>query len=156
MANGTMTQKGRVIHSGMGGFLNPPGHPEHTHSVETDLRRRPWNRSRMSLSAAVACEWLDTSTREAADWFLKSWQPLPIDHPDVVAWVRRVLGYFRSCYRNANLAEPECWYAGQVTIDPNRDPLEEPADHCGVHLIRQYYPQYEPTAEDFAHARWGS
>ncbi len=28
--------------------------------------------------------------------------------------------------------------------------------HAGVHLIRRYYPEYEPRAEDFAAAYWGT
>ena len=40
-----MQQKGHIIMEGMGGFLCPPTHPMLTKSVETDLRRKPENRS---------------------------------------------------------------------------------------------------------------
>ena len=44
-------ETGRIVHKGAGGFLNPPGHPTHTLSVETELNRRPEKRCRMSLLA---------------------------------------------------------------------------------------------------------
>lgn len=47
------TESGRIKHGGMGEFLTPPTHPEHSFSVETELRRKPENRGSMSLSYAV-------------------------------------------------------------------------------------------------------
>src|SRR5689334_15226519 len=41
--------------------IYPPTHPEHTQSVEFDLKRRKENRGSMSLSAALECEWLSDS-----------------------------------------------------------------------------------------------
>ena len=67
-----MNIKGRIIRKGMGGFLNPPTHPEHDWCVETDLRRRPEKRGSMRLSSAADCEWLDPTTRAAAKQLLSS------------------------------------------------------------------------------------
>ena len=148
------TEKGKIVHDGMGGFLNPPTHPEHEWSVQTDLRRRPENRGGMSLSTAATCEYLDPATRGAARRMLTKWVAPPIDSPEVVAWVRMVLGYFVRCYRNPDAGADE-WNAGKLVIDANRDPMDTPAEHAGVHLIRKYYPDYQPTREDFDHAKWG-
>jgi hypothetical protein len=150
-------ERGRIVADGMGGFLNPPGHPEHTHHVETDLRRRPWNRGGMSLRAATETEWLASETRNAARAMLKAWEAnrAPIDSPEVRDWIHSTLGYFRHCFRNPD-AGAEQWHAGKMTIDEKRDPLANPADHAGVNLIRGFYPEYNPTAEDFTAAYWGT
>jgi hypothetical protein len=155
MASSTK-ERGRIVQSGMGGFLNPPGHPEHTQSVETDLHRRPENRGGMSLSAAVACDWLDDATRAAARTILKTWEANKpaLNNPEVQEWVRQVLGYFRGCYRNPEAGAEE-WNAGKLTIDQKRNPLDKPEDHTGVNLIREFYPEFVPTAEQFGEAYWG-
>jgi hypothetical protein len=150
-------EKGRIVSEGMGGFLCPPGHPEHSYSVETDLRRRPWNRGRMSLSCAVDCEWLDPVTREQAKVKLGLWYDYGrpcLGLPEMQDWIRQILGYFRGCYRNPE-AGAEQWNAGNLIIDQDRNPLDKPEDHAGVNLIRRYYPEYAPTAEEFAGAYWG-
>jgi hypothetical protein len=146
--------RAKLIHEGMGGFLNPPTHPEHDWSVQTDLRRRPENRGSMSLTAASTCEYLDGFISGAAKRQLADWKAPAIDSPEVQEWIRQVLGYFKGCYRNPNVPESEQWNAGTLVID-KRNPMENPEDHAGVNLIRKYYPTYEPTAEQFAAARWG-
>jgi hypothetical protein len=152
----TKGEKGKIVREGMGGFLNPPGHPEHFYSVQTDLRRRPENRGSMSLSAAAECEWLDDFTRQQAKNKLESWEAKPLTDPEVKEWVYQVLGYFKRCYRNPDHSEPQCWYADKVVItDHPRDRGLGINDHAGVHLIRRYYPDYEPCEEDFYQAHWG-
>jgi len=149
-------ERGRIVASGMGGFLNPPTHPEHTHSVETDLDRRPCNRGAMCLSSAVECDWLADDTRAAAKKMLGDWRAPAIDSPEVVEWIRQVLGYFRGCYRGEG-AEPECWHAGQLRIiHGDHASLPPIAEHAGVRMIREYYPAYVPTDDDFSGAYWGS
>lgn len=59
-------EPGQIRTTGMGGFLNPPNHPEHSYSVEFDLWRRPENRGGMSLTCASTCEWLDDETKREA------------------------------------------------------------------------------------------
>lgn len=150
-------EKGRIVNKGMGGFLNPPNHPEHDFSVETDLRCRKENRGGMSLSAAVDCDWLDSATRQAARVVLAGWERQPIDSPKVAAWIRQVLGYFKGCYRNAAAGDRQ-WDADKLIINQEANPLNWNwvDDHAGVHLIRKYYPEYVPTQEDFDTAKWGS
>lgn len=151
-------ERGRIRLEGMGGFLNPPGHPEHTSSVETDLRRRPENRGGMSLSSAIGTEWLDDAIRAECRRKLAEWDAnkLPLTDPAVQDWIRQVLGYFRGCYRNTAAPRDEQWHASELVIDQTRKPLDWQNDHAGVNLIRKYYPDYVPTAEDFAQAYWGT
>lgn len=135
--------------SGMGGFLNPPTHPEHTISVRSSYG----NTFFMSLSSAAEAEWLDPSTRGTARGILKAWKPLPIESPEVQDWIRQVLGYFRNCYRGDG-SEPECWNASNLVTD--RTDLRFDVDrHAGVHLIRKYYPEYVPLSVQFRESYWG-
>lgn len=141
---------------GMGGFLNPPGHPEHTQSVETDLRRKPENRGSMSLSAAMEADYLDPKIRYQARRILERWTAENASATPDPKWVRQVLGYFRHCYRGpVALPNGEHWRVERLSINPERDPMAYPADHAGVNLIRKYYPGYEPTAVEFSEAKWG-
>jgi hypothetical protein len=151
-------EKGQIVREGMGGFLNPPGHPEHSYSVETDLHRPANDRSAMSLSAAVDCEWLDDATRQAARDILARWREndrLCLGLPEVKDWIQQVLGYFKGCYSNPEIDGPEAWHADKLQINAKANPMAFSYCHAGVHLIRKYYPEYEPTAEDFAEAYWG-
>jgi hypothetical protein len=145
-------ERGRIVNDGMGGFLAPPTHPTHTHSVETDLRRRPENRSRMALDYATSCEWLDDATRGAARRMLRAWEPLPLSHPEVQEWISQILGYFRSCYLPENGSRD----VRDLLIMPARDPMEYADQHRGVDFIREFYPDFQPTPEHFAHAYWGT
>ena len=149
-------EKGKIVNKGMGGFLCPPGHPDHSYSMQTDLRRREWNRGSMSLSFAATCEWLDDATRQAAGVALVGWERPAIGSGRVQEWIGQVLGYFRGCYKgNPDLGE-KAWEAGNLRMDQKVDPTLNVELHAGVHLIRRYYPEYVPTAEDFAGAYWGT
>lgn len=152
----TTTEKGRIVREGMGGFLNPPEHPEHTFSVETDLRRKPENRGMMSLSAAVDSDWLDPVTRVKAYRLLQAWRESRINlhMSDVREWIHQVLGYFRNCYKGQ--AGDQEWYAGELRISADTDPILSADLHAGVHLIRKYYPEYTPVKADFDGAFWGT
>jgi len=149
-------EKGNIVNRGMGGFLCPPGHPEHDHCVETDLRRKPENRSSMSLGYAVDSPMLDDATKAAARTLLATWEANkpPLTSPAAKDWIRQVLGYFKGCF-NFEPEKESGWHAGNVTIDSDIDPLENAACHCGVHLIRKYYPDYQPSRLDFLRAYWG-
>ena len=143
----TKYEPARIIQSGMGGFLNPPGHPEHTTSVETDLRWRPENRGRMSLTAASKCGYIDPAIRAKATRLLTAYVPPDIASDEGRTWARSVLGYFRGCYRNPQKAGEDQWHAAHVDVDSNRDPLANADDHAGVHWIRKWYPEFRPTKE---------
>jgi len=146
-----MTSKrnyGKIVHEGQGGFLNPPTHPEHEYCVHSTYGDTFW----ISLSSAAESEWLNAATKARAKGILNRWQPLPIEHPDVKQWIHQILGYFRNCYQSASGS----WQAGELRIlKAGDDPL--PVDlHAGIHLIRKYYPEYQPTASDWNAAYWGT
>jgi len=160
----TKKEAGRVNSCrGIGGFLNPPTHPEHTMHVEVSMSRRPENRDRMALSAAVECNWLDDAIRASAKRVLDAWQKPDINSSEIQKWIRQVLGYFANCYKGDG-NEPECWNAGNLKIMPINKanawgayPVLPPVDeHAGVRLIRQYYPEYVPTPKEFTEAKWGN
>src|SRR5690349_1630197 len=99
--------QGSIVKEGMGGFLNPPGHPEHTMSVVG-------YRFSESLSAAVNDENLDPALRAEAKQILDDWEANkpPIDRD----WVHSVLGYFRGCYQgNPELGE-KSWHVCKLVI----------------------------------------
>ena len=157
-----MTEKGKIVRHGTGGFLCPPGHPMHDHCIETNLRRRPENRGGMSLEAAVTCEWLDDATQAAARTVLAIWErtKLPLTDKTVVDWIRQVLGYFKGCYNFRFNSEDKTWdeagwHAGNLTIDSDLDPMDHLDHHAGVRCIRKYYPDYQPERLDFLRAYWG-
>lgn len=149
----TATQKGNIVPGGMGGFLNPPGHPKHSFHVETDLRRRPDNRTHVCLSSAADCKWLSRETRHAARRLLNQWrrQRPELNDPIVQDWICHVLGYFRSCY-----VRPYCdRSADRLLISRDLDPLANSHMHAGVAFIRDFYPEFHPDAKHFSGAYWG-
>jgi len=140
---------GSIKLDGCGGFLNPPTHPEHTHSVTG-------RNFFMSLSSAVDAEWLEDIVRARAKRILDAWTPLPIEHEDVQNWIYRSLGYFNNCYskdwinRNVNThCEIIKYKKGSLEFWKNMP------RHLGVMHIREYYPQYQPKLSDFNNAYWG-
>jgi hypothetical protein len=151
-------ERGRIVNRGMGGFLNPPGHPEHDFSVEFDLRRNPDNRGGCSLSSAIDSEWLHDSVRNVAKALLDAWQEvkLPIDNPSVREWIFNIMGYFKNCYRNPDMKGEEQWYVTNILIIPERNAVQYQDEHCGVRLIRSYYPDFNLTDYHIANAYWGS
>lgn len=89
--------KARINKSrGMGGFLNPPTHPEHTMSVETDLTRRPENRGSMSLSYALKQEYISPILKEQIKALLDNWEKnkLPLESEESQQWIEECIQYF--------------------------------------------------------------
>jgi hypothetical protein len=122
--------------------------------VETDRTRRKENRGCVSLTHAVTCDWISADTRGRAAGMIKRWHANPpaIDSEPVQRWISQVLGYFRGCY----VPESGSRNASDLVIDRNRDPVKHAADHAGVRLIRDFYPDFTPTTEHFVSAKWGS
>jgi hypothetical protein len=145
------TEKGKIVSGGMGGFLNPPTHPEHSIHVETDLRRRKENRGAMSLSSAAGCEWLNRETRHAARLRLNQWQRPPISDPSIQDWIYRVLGYFRNCYIRPFSTRK----ASDLLVSNSLNPLAHAHMHAGVAFVRNFYPEFHPSAKHFDSAYWG-
>ena len=129
---------------GAGGFLNPPTHPEHTMSVQG---------KDISASLSYGAEHMDSPLREQCQFILNNWVPLPLEDPAVQVWIRRVLGYFRNCYKGLGDDET-AWYCDKLRI-ADINPTLNVDLHAGVHLIRKYYPHFVPTEFDFFEAKWG-
>lgn len=130
---------------GAGGFLNPPTHPEHTMSVQG---------KDMSCSLTYAAENLESPLKEQCQFILDNWVPLSLEDPAIQIWIRQVLGYFKDCYQGRGNEETS-WYAGNLHIEA-RDPMVNQDLHAGVHFIRKYYPEFEPTEIHFIEAKWGN
>ena len=63
-----MNDKYYIKNEGMGGFLNPPLHAEHSYSVES------YNRdTSMSLSYALTCDYIPSNIQEKARSLLKKY-----------------------------------------------------------------------------------
>ena len=156
-----MRQNERIASGGAGAFLDPPTYPQHAYHVECDLRRRPENRGMMSLEYASTCEYISAGVRVRAKRMLAKWQAPPIDSPEIVDWRLEVLGYFAGCYADLSLPEADRWNAGNLLIpklypaqaEKVTDPVNQ---HAGVRHIRRFYPDWTPTDEDFARAKWGN
>jgi hypothetical protein len=146
-------EKGIIRNEGMGGFLNPPTHPEHYFSVESSLERSPPNRDVCSLSyCAYRAKYFDNDIRTEAKKLLEEWKPLPISNSLLVQeWILQVLGYFRSCYLSKNGNKN----ADALIIKPRWNPLKHLKRHRGVDFIREFYPDFIPTSEQFDQACWG-
>ena len=112
----------------------------------------------MSLEAAEDAAWLDPTTKKEARELLSKWKSSrpPLQSPKVQKWISEVLGYMRSGYRNPNIAGSAQWNASNLIFDSSRSPVANADDHAGVRLIRKFYPEYVPTEDDFANARWGT
>jgi hypothetical protein len=75
--------------SGMGGVFNPPRHPEHTHHVETDLRKRRENRGGLSLLYSLELNYIPNAIKDEIKKLIDKWEKekLPLNHPEVIEWV---------------------------------------------------------------------
>lgn len=159
MAKRTETSKrnwGKIHNEGMGGFLNPPTHPEHKYSVKSVYGYT----FSMSLSSAVECEWLNDETKAAAKRILKSWQKPDLESEIIQDWIHHVLGYFKNCYSRGNYSEEKGFYYGRnvntdLMICDYANPILEQNRHLGVMHIREFYPEYTPCENDFENAYWG-
>lgn len=146
----------KIVNEGMGGFLCPPNHPMHKFSVQTGRRDNP--NGCYSLEAVAECSWLSPSIKGRASGILKRWQAekLPLSDPLVQDWVRNVLGYFKGCYKVQTKQGEPSWNVSDLRILPDIDPILNADLHAGVRLIRQYYPEYQPSPDDFKAAYWGT
>ena len=141
-----MKKQGYIVNKGMGGFLNPPTHPEHDRSVQG-------KNFSMSLTGALEADWLTDHTKLKAKTILDAWEPLRLDL--VKDWIYQVLGYFHDCYVGQDEQGNASWNADKLRI-AKIDPMLNIDLHAGVHLIRKYYPEYVPIKEDFDNAYWGT
>lgn len=84
----------RLINTGMGGYLNPPNHPEHNWSVQTDLHKKRENRGSMRLSYTLTEEWLSIEQKQMIKDKLAEWDKLPLTHKLVKEWISKCKKHF--------------------------------------------------------------
>ena len=139
-----------IVNRGAGGFLNPPGHPEHNYSF-SDLK------TSMSLSRGIESDWLDDSCKEDARNLLDKWETekLPLDSAPIQDWIHSVLGYFAGCYKGQDKEGNPSWKVSFLRINSEIDGVLNADLHAGVNLIRKYYPSFKPTKSHFKNAYWG-
>jgi len=148
----SLKRTARIVPGGMGNFLDPPEYP--THQFHIGYGRRQGG---SSLTSNSSVESIDPLTRKEVRGLLDNWKKNrpPIDSPEVRKWISEVLGYMATGYRNPNAGDKQ-WDASKLVFDSKRDPVRNAKDHAGVHLIRKFYPDFTPTDDDFAGARWGN
>lgn len=132
-----------LVNEGMGGFLNPPTHPEHSYSIVE--YRGGHECGSYSLSAAASEDWLPGSVKGTAKGILKRWQA---GTPDS-AWVQSVYNYFRHCYSvdgietNVN-HEGKTITFGKFWDNADLEKDMPPTHHLGYMFVKKYYPDHEP------------
>lgn len=137
-----------ISDTGMGGFLDPPGYPTHTHSVYGSLNGRRVD-DMMCLSSAAEAEYIPEDIRSKAQALLDGWQPPALESPEVQSWITQVMAHLASMYRAVDVPEPECWHGWRmrvIRVDPLSPEAPPISEHAGVHLIRRFYPQWSPAS----------
>jgi hypothetical protein len=132
-----------LANDGMGGFLNPPGHPVHTYSI-LEFRGGHYTGS-IDLSYAAICEYLPLRVRLRAKNILKHWQAGIIDEN----WVASVYNYFRHCYSKDGISRDvnNCITYGRFWDNADQEQNENPRHHLGYMYVKQFYPDHEPDLE---------
>lgn len=98
----------KIVRGGMGGALCPPGHPQHTHSIQTYES----SRDRVPFGSMA----LEGVFREKSPDYVRQIVRKMLDNATLVyseAWQRQVYMHFRHCYI---LGETDDWTSQDVTI----------------------------------------
>ena len=131
-----------LVNSGMGGFLNPPSHPEHTYSIQEF--RGGHECGSYSLSAAASEMYLPAQVRGTAKGVLKRWKA---GTPDS-AWVHSVYNYFRHCYSkdgvSTNVNNGSTITFGKFWGNAEQEADMPPTHHLGYLYVKSFYPDHEP------------
>lgn len=134
-----------MVDSGMGGFLNPPDHPEHSYSIEGC--RGGHVVEMMSLSSCLD-DYYRGGVRGAVKAKLKQWeQNRPAVPPH--EWVVKVYKYFRHCYSKdgINRGVDDCVTYGKFWDNAEQEQNENPYHHLGFMFVKSFYPVHEPDVE---------
>lgn len=139
---------GKIENSGQGGFLNPPGHPEHSFCVHSVYGDTFW----LSLStAAYDSDWLNCETIGKARGILKRWERNKKPLNEIQDWIYKIMGYFNTCYTPNNKDRN----VSNCLIKKKWNPLKHQGRHLGVLHIRQYYPEFQLEQKHLDNAKWG-
>lgn len=136
----------KIKGEGASGFLCPPGHYNHTHSL--------WEYNGPRGRTEIGIFGLDYIDDEHAD-------PSPEIRAQVErirkatklvaseAWVRMVYGYFKTMY----LPESGSRNVSDLLARPSND--LPPERHAAVHMTREYFPDHEPRVDLIANPGQG-
>ena len=119
----------RIVNSGMGGFLNPPGDAEHDWSVETFGRD---GKGGASLRYALKSNYTPENIKQQIRDLIAANPPQLTEE-----WVRDCYKYFRNCYS----------LDGQ-SREISKCVREGPSEYHLAHLhIIQFFPEYQPRLD---------
>jgi hypothetical protein len=128
----------------MGGFLMPPGHPNHEHYVSEYVSPRGRRElGSYALDSVAESEWIPAAVRARARRIL--------DNAELRCselWVRDVYGYFRNSY----LPESGSTNVSDMVTDATN---QLPADrHAAVAFIRRFFPDHAARTDLITDARF--
>lgn len=134
-----------LVDEGMGGYLNPPGHPEHTYSIQ-GFRGGHEVRG-ISLREALDDEYAG-SIRGAAKNLLNKWSKgRPAAPPE--EWVKQVYIYFQHCYskNGTNRSETDCITYGKFWGNAEQEKDANPYFHLGFLFVNEFFPAHGPRLD---------
>lgn len=119
----------RIVNSGMGGFLNPPGDAEHNWRVETFGRDGEGGES---LRFALKSDYTPDAIKQQIVTLLAANPPQLTEE-----WVRQCYTYFRNCYSPDGI---------ELRVD--KCLREGPPEYHKAYLhIKQFFPDYQPRLD---------
>lgn len=137
---------------GSGGFLCPPGHPNHRYSLHEFVS--PRGRKVIGIFSIDYALLGD----HAATPQIKLQVAKIYGKSELVCsekWIRHVYGYFRNCYlpESGEKAADKLLIVkpGQKDDQGNPIPLPSPERHRAADLIREYFPDHQPREDLIAH-----
>ena len=114
-------EKYKLVSGGMGGFLCPPGHPNHSYEVTEGHRG--------SMSVEYAAE----QGHPEAIKMMAAYKPAGLPDP---AWVKQVKTHFHTCWKGEGTTEPQSpGWKGAVRPEGALD--------YATFYIRRWYPDFE-------------
>jgi len=120
----------RIVNSGMGGLLNPPGDAEHNWSIQTFGRHG--NGDEYSLRYALKSDYIPEHIKQQIRDLFAANPPQLTEE-----WVRDCYKYFKNCY------SPD----GKQRLI-SKLVREGPPEYHAAHLhIVQFFPDYQPRLD---------
>jgi hypothetical protein len=136
---------------GAGSFLEPPFSKTHQYGYVAGVDRGNGYQEYGSINSLLESENVPESAKKEIKSIIGEEVKMSINDPSIQDWIHNIMGYFNSCYSpdGVNRSASDC-----VIIKGS--PFEIGIDkHLGVMFIREYYPEYIPSQEDFDKAYWG-
>lgn len=134
-----------LVDSGMGGFLNPPGHPEHDYSIHGF---RGGHEVESTCLTRCLDDYYRGAVRGSAKGLLKRWEK---NRPAIPPreWMIEVYKYFKHCYSKdgINRDVDSCVTYGKFWDNAEQEQHENPYHHLGYMFVKSFYPVHEPDLE---------